>query len=406
MLSPVDVNEGRRFIERFRCGECGGQLAIAWRGAPPPAWGKGEWIVRCGKNPNHFTIKRANRTRQLFDSERGWIEVDMTTQREVGIPGALAIPQTREAMLERANQTLQAGLWPKAMTPNQKALMVQVALAYGLDPLMGELVLYHGEPLITINARRRKDVEAGHHPSLKFRFLTAEEKQGYLDAGAINEGDLVQVGILTTEWGSTVEAIGKVTKAERSVSSERSRDPRGLAHPIVADNPIEMCQKRAEGRARLMAYGPIPLPQMPGMISDLATEGVTVEGEVMNHGELTGATLPVAPPPPENRNREPNIGREGRGLERDIDDLFPKEPESIQEAPPTDEGFDPNTSPPPPLPEHVTAMTHLEAVLKDQGWDVARLQTDVLHMPLEYYLRGHKVDEAYQLLKRLLENAG
>ena len=212
----------------------------------------------------------------------------MTTQREVGTPGALAVPQTREAMLERANQTVQAGLWPQTMTPGQKALMVQVALAYGLDPLMGELVLYQGKPLVTINARRRKDVEAGHHPSIKFRFLTAEEKQGYLDAGAIHEGDLVQVGILTTEWGNSVEGIGKVTKAEREATSERSRDPRRLARPIAADNPIEMCQKRAEARVRLMAYGPIPLPQM-------VMEGVIIEGELVDPGNLLTSAPPRLP---------------------------------------------------------------------------------------------------------------
>ena len=250
----------------------------------------------------------------------------MTTQREVGVPGALAVPQTREAMLERANQTVQAGLWPQTMTPGQKALMVQVALAYGLDPLMGELVLYQGKPLITINARRRKDVEAGHHPSIKFRFLTTEERQGYLDAGAINEGDLVQVGILTTEWGNTVEGIGKVTKAERDGTSQRSRDSRGLSHPIVADNPIEMCQKRAEARVRLMAYGPIPLPQM--MISEIATTGITVEGEVLDQGDTPPARLPTATP------------RSGRDLERDIDDLFPPDrPLAPQEAPPQEDDW-------------------------------------------------------------------
>lgn len=313
LITEVTEAEARALARSHRCGElgCGGRLVLAWQGAPPPAWGQGRWVLRCGKDSEHGTIKRASRTRQLYDSERGWIEVDIMTQKEVGIPGALAVPQTPQAMLERADQTLQAGLWPQSMTQGQKALMVQVALAYGLDPLMGEIVLYQGKPLITINARRRKDVEAGHRPSIRFRFLSAEEKQGYLDAGAINEGDLVQVGILTTEWGSTVEGIGKVTKSERETTSPRSRDPRNLSHPIVADNPIEMCQKRAEARVRLMAYGPIPLPQIPGiMVSDIATAGVTVEGEILNQGEVAGASAPplVYEPlndePPENEVEE------------------------------------------------------------------------------------------------------
>lgn len=307
------------------------------------------------------------------------------TQREVGVAGALAVPQTREAMLERANQTLQAGLWPQTMTPQQKALMVQVALAYGLDPLMGELVLYQGKPLVTINARRRKDVEAGHHPSIKFRFLTAEEQQGYTDAGAINEGDLVQVGILTTEWGSTVEGIGKVTKEER-VSGRQ---------PVSKSHPIEMCQKRAEARVRLMAYGPISLPQMPGItVSEIALAGVTVEGEVLDQGDAAPARLPAAEP-------SPLPTRAGRDLERDIDDLYPREPESIQEAPQYAAGvFDPDLEPPPSLPDHVNAQGHLEQILKDEGWDVARFQSEVLGIPLATYLRSHKIDDAYQLFKK------
>ena len=367
LIADIEEAEMRRLVRTHRCGEsgCEGGLAIAWRGAPPPAWGKGEWIVRCANNIEHARIQRETRTRQLYDSERGWIEVDIMTQKEIGIPGALAVPQTREAMLERANQTLQAGLWPQTMTPQQKALMVQVALAYGLDPLMGELVLYQGKPLVTINARRRKDTEAGHHPSIRFRFLTAEEKQGYIDAGAINEGDLVQVGILTTEWGNSVEGIGKVTKAERTAPSARSRDPRGLAHPIVADNPIEMCQKRAETRARLMAYGPIPLPQRP-------MEGITIEGEVV---------------------QEPNLN----DLRRDIDELFPNDDPFPEDAPPpAEEAFDPETAPPPPLPATIHTRGHFEQVLKDEGWTLARLELQVLHMALDRYIReGHKLQDAY-----------
>ena len=393
MIGPVDVDEGRRLAKTHRCAEpgCNGQLSVAWQGVPPPDWGKGEYVLRCGKNPEHSTIQPASRTRQLYDYQKGWVEVEILTQRQVGIPGALAVPQTGEAMLERANQTLHAGLWPQTMTPNQKDLMIQVALAYGLDPLMGELVLYQGKPLITMNARRRKDAEAGHHPSIRFRFLTADEKQGYSEAGAINEGDLVQVAILTTEWGNTVESIGKVTRAEREASSERSRDSRRLAHPILADNPIEMCQKRAEARARLMAYGPIPLPQTPGItVSEISASGTTIEGELLNPAQAAEIGQPDSP-----------ALREGRDLARDIDEIFPNDdPFDSGQAPPgAADVFDPNQEPPPMLPAHVTVRTHLEAVLKEQRWDIARLQNEVLAMPLSNYLHTHSLDQAYQAWK-------
>ena len=386
MITPVDVDAGHALAKKFRCGECGSRLSVAWQGAPPPAWGKGTWVLRCGKDPAHSTIQRTPRTRQLFDSEKDWVEVDIMSQREVGIPGALAVPQTREAMLERANQTLKAGLWPQTMTPDQKALMVQVALAYGLDPLMGELVIYQGKPLVTINARRRKDVEAGHHPSIKFRFLTAEEKQGYSDVGAMSEGDLVQVAILTTEWGNSVECIGKVTAAERAAPSTRSA--RGLAHPIVADNPIEMCQKRAEARARLMAYGPIPLPQMP-------MAGVVIEGELVDPGAAAHVSPPAVLPPAQKRNPE-----------QEIDEPFPPDMWLPEEEPPaTDEVFDPETAPPPPVPDTVHSRVHFEQVLKDAGWNVVRLELQVLNMTLDRYIReGHKVQDAYMAWRKHVAN--
>jgi hypothetical protein len=334
------------------------------------------------------------------------LEIDIMSQKEVGIPGALAVPQTREAMQERANLTVQAGLWPQGMTPNQKGLTVQVALAYGLDPLMGELVLYQGKPLITLNARRRKDVEAGHHPSIKFRFLTAEEKQGYLEAGAINEGDLVQVGILTTEWGNSVEGIGKVTKAEREVTSPRSRDHRGLAHPIVADNPIEMCQKRAETRARLMAYGPIPLPERIGIsMSEMVAQGVTVEGEVVGPGDAAPARLPAGEPRPgtaQAGDAPPAPPREARDPERDINELYGDGIPHEAEPPAAVGVFDPETAPPPPLPEHVRAITHFEAILKERGWDMKRVEADILHQPVAIYLRSHSLDQVYQMFKKAL----
>jgi phage recombination protein Bet len=107
------------------------------------------------------------------------------------------------------------------------------------------------------------------------------------------------------------------------------------------------------------------------------------------------AEIPVAPTAP----------RVDRDLERDIDDLFPgptmPSPEEAEWPPPEpDEVFDPATAPPPPLPEHVSAMTHFEAVLKDNGWDVARLQNELLNVPLANYLRTHKLDEAYQLVRQ------
>ncbi len=121
--------------------------------------------------------------------------------------------------------------------------------------------------------------------------------------------------------------------------------------------------------------------------------GLAEEQATVIEGQLARTPAEPAAPP----------AHEGRDLERDVNELFPNADPFPQDArPPPEEPFDPETAPPPPLPEHVSAMTHLEAVLRDQGWDVARLQADVLKVPLPTYLRTHSVDEAYQAFRKHL----
>jgi hypothetical protein len=311
----------------------------------------------------------------------------MTTEQQ-----SRSLVVTLTQALARVDEAQNAGLWPAQLLPAQKRLMAQATLAYGLDPLMQELTIYQGKPMVTIRGRRRKDAEAGHHPSIRFRFLTTEEKAGFTEAGAFLEGDLAMYCVLTTEEGNTVEGFGKCTTAER-VSGRQ---------PVAKDNPIEMCQKRAEDRARLMAYGPIPLPTG---LSAFAAE-VLSEYQV---GEASPSDALPAPADPDQADyfcadhnttfqRHERDGRvwyshrQGGGWHN------MKEP--AQEEPPTsDEPFDPEKEPPPPLPEHVTAMTHFDAVLKDQGWTLERLQAEILKTPLATYLRTHSLDQVYQLFK-------
>ena len=415
MTADIDLYEGRRLVENSRCGQCSSRLTVSWQGAPAPAWGKGMWVLRCGKDPDHSTIQRASRTRALYDSERGWIEVDIMTQQEVGTSKALVVTLTQA--LARVNEAQEAGLWPARLNAGQKRLLAQTALAYGLDPLMQELTVMHGKPVITIRGRRRKDAEAKHHPSIRFRFLTQEEKAGFIEAGAFQDGDLVMYCILTTEDGNTVEGVGKVTAAERVQTSQTSNDPLKRAHPIVADNPIEMCQKRAEDRARLMAYGPIPVPT--GFIVEVLSEhqvgeiGPTDAAPALPEQAAAAYFCTECNTPFQRHERGEQVWYSHRrqdGSWHNMKDSaqsgerLPDE-EYLRDPAADNEPFDPNTSPPPPLPEHVSAMTHLEAVLRDQGWDVPRLQADVLKVPLPTYLRTHSVDEAYQAFRRVVANA-
>jgi len=266
MIAGLSDPEMRQLIQTHRCG-CGKRLIMCWGGH----YGVNAYVVRCAMRRDHTETQRIPRTRKLYDPDtKSFIEVDVMTQKPVG--QVLAVPTTREGMIERVNHAQQAGLWPSQMTREQKAMMVQAALAYGVDPLLGEIILYQGRPYITINARRRKDAEAGHRPTITFRIPTTEEQAALERAGIFQEGDLYQCCTLATEWGNSVQAWGKVTKLERT--NGRS--------PVATSYPLEMAQKRAEARARLMAYGPTPLPDIPGLaVGEIAEDvpDVIIEGE-------------------------------------------------------------------------------------------------------------------------------
>ena len=366
MITTVNADQGRTLVEKYRCGECQARLSVAWGGK----FGVNNYVLRCGRDATHSTIARDRRNTVATEQQSRALVVTLTQA------------------LARVDEAQQAGLWPGQLAPAQKHLMAQATLAYGLDPLMQELTVYQGKPMVTIRGRRRKDAEAGHHPSIRFRFLTTEEKAEFTQAGAFQDGDLAMYCVLTTEEGATVEGFGKSTKAERQSGRQ----------PVAKEHPVEMCQKRAEDRARMMAYGPIPLPT--GFIA-----AVMSEFQVGESAPPEGSPAPPDQPQTGYFCSEHNVpfGRKERDgsvwySHRTEGGAWCNMKEPALEAPP-DEPFDPANEPPLPLPAHVTAMTHLEAVLQDQGWTVERLQAEALRTPLANYLRTHSVDEAYQVFK-------
>ncbi len=251
-----------------------------------------DYELRCLKDKEHLTITPRDSHRGIRKLYNGathtWEEFDIMSQQPIG--HALAnLPTDETQMSERFKKALNIGIFPDQMSGDQLAVVAKVAVLYRLDPLMGEIMPYQGRPYITIAGRRRKDDEAGRKPGIKFRFLTADERTGFMDVGALAEGDLAQVCILIRDDNRLeVEGFG------RALASEAHGNER---LPIVSRR-IEMAQKRAERRAREMAYGPVPRPT----VLDVAVmeEGdEVVEGEVV-HEELAPSTEGVeqiAPPP-------------------------------------------------------------------------------------------------------------
>jgi len=279
--------EAQHFTLTHRCGDgnCGAPLLAPWA----LVGGKRVHQPICSKDADHrlFVPKNFN-IRKMYNPETKQhdLEVDVMSQE----PVATITPRTTDMgqMQVRVQKAISTGTFPKDMTKDQQLVISNIAVGYGLDPLMGELMIYQGHPFITIAGRRRLDAVAGHKPGIKFRFLADDEYAGYLQAGVIEEGDLVQVCVLTREEGLEIEAFGKVTQAERHAKSSRG----GLRSPVVAANPIEMCQKRAERRAREMAYGPVPMPER------LDTVAVLQEGDESGVIESTGEIVDAVSAPP------------------------------------------------------------------------------------------------------------
>lgn len=246
---------------RKRCDKCKSDI---W-----PAWNHGTWELRCkeGFNPQ-------------WESKPDWQAEQLSKMLEK--EAKMTEPQdSTTTMLARVTQAQNLGLFPQRGNQGQLVLMAKCAIAYGLDPLMQEIILYQGKPFITIDGRRRLDAKAGHHPSIRFRILTTEERDFYTEAEALAKGDLAHICILTTEHGNTVEAFGRVLSKQRDVKQK------GADFIPTVQYTIEMSQKRAEARARRMAYGPCPRPELlDGLIvleEGDAPEGQVVEGEIVGH---------------------------------------------------------------------------------------------------------------------------
>ena len=239
-MTPMEYDRAEALAARHTCGECPGGLGVAWGGFA----GIKEWVLRCNKDTGHVRIRPKIYSRRGFE-----------------MPGnALATTGMGKAeMVERVKTASEIGMvatdFSGALSPAHRVMVASMALAYGLDPLMGELAILYGKPFVTLKARRRKDTENGHKPDISFRLLTLDEQEYFEKTEVLKSGDAAIYCILKTEWGTTVEGIGTVHKGERN--------------PAVGKNPLEMLQKRAEARAREMAYGSLagmPLAESVGVV--------------------------------------------------------------------------------------------------------------------------------------------
>ena len=214
----------------------------------------------------------------------------------------------KQGMLARIEQAK----FPQNLTPQDKAVLAEVATSYGLDPLMGELMIYQGRPYVSIDARYRKAQESGALAGVETRPATKEEREAWdiPDDDYFFRSEVFRKGVARpfVGWGRVL--------AKESTKKDGFR-------PIEV-NPQRMAEKRAEAQALRKGFN-LPLPSLEGETHDPFVEGEFRQAPVELPPEQPQAPTPPvdADPPPEPHERGSSGAIEGdTEAEKDMRDLI------------------------------------------------------------------------------------
>ena len=252
------------------CATCGGPLNVAWS-----AQDNG-FILRC-KDLKHSTITRHQpKSEYELAHERAWREV-----RHMDSKSLTTMDNTQ--MLAR----VEMAKFPQDLTPADKRLLAEVAISYGLDPLMNEVSIYQGRPFVSIDGRYRLAQETGELDGVESRPATKQEREDW----EIPAGDRF---FRAEVWrkGATRPFVGW----GRVLQSEEIG---GKGFKPVEKNPQRMAEKRAEAQALRKAFH-IPLPSIEdigyrdGRVVDVST-GELIETPRLTEGNGHGTRQDMPP---------------------------------------------------------------------------------------------------------------
>ena len=213
------------------CGDCGSRLEIAWGGGQ----GYDGYILRCG-NITHNTI-----TARIKKSELR-IEGEKIFRRLHGMDTTALMKMDKPTMLARIGQAK----FPKDLTKTEQTLMCEVAISYGFDPIMQELMIYQGNPYVTINGRYRKAQETGQFDGMDSRPATESERK----ARNAKQGDfLYRCEVWRKDASHPFVGWGRVLEKETH----------GSEHLPIVKDPDRQAEKRAESMGLRKAFS-MPFP--------------------------------------------------------------------------------------------------------------------------------------------------
>lgn len=320
MLSYEDMTKA---IRDYRCcGQCGKLLTIAWG----RSLGYDGYVLRC-PDPNHDTM------RAIAKKSSDRLEGEKIFRRIHTLKGMELDKLTEPQMLERVSMAR----FPQDLTKPQSLMIAKIAIEYGLDPLMGELLIYQGSLYVPLTARLRKAQETEKFDGINTRPATEEEKKGrgYGEGDYLFLAEVWRIGSSRPFQGWAGVKAQEIFKAEAQAKSHQ-KDPYSL--PITKDS-AQHAEKRAIARALRMAFHlPLPSAEDIGGEENGGEPGSGVKGGTsIIDGEVVSSTIDnkaskkgkpkdsIQEPEPEPENESPET--EGQ----QAIEGFLGEPKTIQE---------------------------------------------------------------------------
>ncbi|KKM13664.1 hypothetical protein LCGC14_1714020 [marine sediment metagenome] len=223
----------------------------------------------------------------------------------------------KQGMLARIEQAK----FPQNLTPQDKAMLAEVATSYGLDPLMGELMIYQGRPYVSIDARYRKAQESGQLAGVETRPATRDEREAWEipDGDIFMRSEVYRKGIARpfVGWGRV--------KAKEFAKKD--------GYLPVEVNPQRMGEKRAEAQALRKGFN-LPLPSLEGETSDPFIEGeFTVAPVEIGVGDPPADAIDQEEGPDatsEQPGASPVNPKGDTSAEKDMRDLISKKVEAVR----------------------------------------------------------------------------
>lgn len=181
-------------------------------------------------------------------------QVKETTMSETNELATIAqqdqmVEVSREQAVNMAKRIMP--MFPQDCDKQQALEVARIALAYGLDPFLGELIPYKGKPYLTFDGRVRI---ADRHAAF----------DGYVGPEPPTEAEMTALRPAEGEsiWKCTVY---RKDRTHPTVAYGRAGGPQDR-NPISKQDAVTMAQKRAVHRALRAAF-PVPIPGLEEKLS-------------------------------------------------------------------------------------------------------------------------------------------